>query len=165
MLDQRLGNLERHHWAPIGPAICILETVAVHMQSSMLITHNDCTYSWAALLESPAAFPRAVGEAARWAMDGAADRTQPLSVWMPAMKQRCTIEAVTVKAWGSDVGFVISLSNSLSLSVWQSGIYSRQTEKGSSVLMKAYLPDTEYTLPTHREETCYWLTKDLHMYI
>lgn len=32
------------------------------------------------LREGPAAFPRAVGEAGRWAMDGAADRTRLLSV-------------------------------------------------------------------------------------
>lgn len=40
------------------------------------------------------------------------------------------------------------------LSVSQSQIYSRQTVRGLSVLMKAYLPETEYTQPTHAEQTC-----------
>lgn len=37
--------------------------------------------SYALRERSRAAFPRAVGEAGRWAMDGTADRTQLLSVW------------------------------------------------------------------------------------
>lgn len=67
-----------------------------------------------ALRKSPAAFPRAVGEAGQWAKDGAADRTRLPSVWC----QRCTMEAVTVggvkkknKTWERSVGFVIPLSD------------------------------------------------------
>lgn len=57
------------------------------------------------------------GDGGLWAMDGAAQSTLLLSVWMPVLKQLCTIKAVTVKLWGSSVGFASALSNDLFLSV------------------------------------------------
>lgn len=112
----------------------------------------------------PCRIPPRHGGGGLWAMDGAADRTQLLSVWMPAMKQRCTIKAVTVKTWGSlmwDLWF--SLSGSLPLSVWQSGICIRQTGWRLVSLNESLSPgDRVHTTYTHGKKTCYWLMKDSH---
>lgn len=135
------------------------------MQSSMLITYNDCTYSWAAFLErallhSPALWGRRAG--GRWMvlLIGRGFYQSDASNETTAYNGGCHSKKRGGAMW--DLWFLCqtSLHCSLCVSVWQSWIYSRQTERGLSVLMKAYLLDAEYTLPTHGEETSYWLTKD-----
>lgn len=113
-----------------------------------------------ALKESPAAFPRAVGEAGRWAMDGAADRTQLLSVWCQQWNNGVQWRLSQWKTWGSDVGFVSSLSNISPLQSFPQCltimVCSRQTvNEGLSPRDRIH---TTYT----RERKCYWLTKDAH---
>lgn len=118
------------------------------MQSSMLSTHHDCTYSWAAL------FNRALTRSpAQWAT-----RVMLIGrVSAPSEGSRGTTEAARAEMWGSAVGSVILLSNAdflpPPLTVWQSLVYSSQIQKALSELMKACLQETENTTYTRRENT------------
>ena len=134
------------------------------MQSSMLITHNDCTYSWAvllprALLHSPAQWGRRAGGRRMVRLIGRTFHQSDASSETRVHNEACHSENVGERCGICDSSVKHPLHHSVSLSVWQSWIYSRQTERRSSVLMKAYLPETENTQPTHAEETCHWLTR------
>jgi len=86
-----------------------------------------------ALRESHAFQPRAAGEAGRWAMDGAADRTQLLSVWRQQWDGRAQWRLSRWKRGGATWDLWLPCQTSLRCSlfsscVWQSWIYDGQTE-------------------------------------
>lgn len=92
--------------------------------------------------------PHAVGEAGRWAMDGAADRMQVLSVWRQQWNNSAQWRLSERKRGGATWDFSVKhLTATVFASVF-GFTEGRQGERGLSVLMKAYLPDTEYTTYT-----------------
>lgn len=131
------------------------------MQSSMLITYNDCTYSWATLLERGAVphFPALWGRRAggRWMalLIGHSFYQSDASNETTAHNGGCQSENV-----GEQRGISLSNIPLLSSLLQCLNLLQSDRERGLSVLMKAYLPDTEYTpLPTQGVEAFKWLTK------
>lgn len=103
------------------------------MQSSLLITHDECTYSWVALLEralphSPALWGRRASGRRMVLLIGRSFYQSHASYETTVYNGGCHSKK---KTWGSNVGFVIPLSD-----------ISQFDSRG----FKA----TECTLPTHR---------------
>lgn len=116
--------------------------------------------SYALRERSRAAFPCAVGEAGRWAMDGTADRTQLLSVWRQQWNNGTQWRLSERKNVGEQRGISLSNIPPLSSLLQCLNLLQSDRERGLSVLMKAYLPDAEYTpLPTQGVDACKWLTE------